>query len=207
MSGPSRLSDPPSDNGCAPLEEPAPFEELTPLEGPTPFEEPAPCEGPRFLVDRMLGPLVRYLRFMGYDTLAATELGPGGPQEDSELLRRALAEGRILLTRDRELAGRGGVLVSGDDVLEQVAALARSGLVEPVLRLDRCSRCNTLLRPASTSEIAAAPYAPSNPGDSEFFWCDPCGRLYWFGSHAEDLAARLRTVGTDTGSRLWKYQM
>ncbi|MEN6517793.1 MAG: Mut7-C RNAse domain-containing protein [Methanospirillum sp.] len=156
-------------------------------------------------MDRMLGPLVRYLRFMGYDTLAATELGPGGPHEDSELLRRASAEGRVLLTRDRELASRGGVLVPGDDVLEQVAALARSGLVEPVLRLDRCSRCNTLLRHASASEIAVSPYAPSNPGDSEFFWCDSCGRLYWFGSHGEDLAARLRTVGTGTGSQLRKY--
>ena len=116
-------------------------------------------------MDRMLGPLVRYLRFMGYDTLAATELGPGGPREDSALLRLAAAEGRVLLTRDRELAGRGGVLVRGDDVLEQVAALARAGLVEPVLRLDRCSRCNTLLRPAAPDELAAAPYLPADRGE------------------------------------------
>ncbi len=159
-------------------------------------------EQTRFLVDRMLGPLVRYLRFLGYDTLAATELGPGGPDEDTVLLRRAVDEGRVLLTRDHELARRGGILVPGRDVLEQVAALTRSDLVEPVLRLTRCSVCNFPLRPASTSEIAAAPYAPFKPGETEFFWCDPCGHLYWFGSHAADLAARLRSVETVTDSKL-----
>lgn len=142
-------------------------------------------------MDRMLGPLVRYLRFMGYDTLAATELGMGGPGEDSALLRLAAAEGRVLLTRDRELAGRGGVLVGGDDVLEQVAGLTRAGFVEPVLRLDRCSRCNTLLRRARAEEITAATYLPADGMPREFFRCNSCGRLYWAGSHADRLAERL----------------
>jgi uncharacterized protein with PIN domain len=143
----------------------------------------------------MLGPLVRYLRFMGYDTLAATELGPGGPREDSELLDRASREGRVLLTRDRGLARRGGVLVDGGDVLEQVAALAQSGLVEPALRLDRCSRCNTLLRPAQPDELAAAPYLPENGAPGPVVRCDSCGRLYWSGSHVDRLAERLRRAG------------
>ena len=145
-------------------------------------------------MDRMLGPLVRYLRFMGYDTLAATELGPGGPREDSELLRLAADEGRVLLTRDRELAGRGGVLVRGDDVLGQIAALARAGLVEPVLRLDRCSRCNTLLRPAAPDELGAAPYLPADRDGRTFFRCDACDRIYWAGSHADRLAERLDRI-------------
>ena len=152
----------------------------------------------------MLGPLVRYLRFMGYDTLAATELGPGGPNEDSELLRLAAREGRVLLTRDRELARRGGVLVNEDDVLGQVAAIVCSGLVEPVIRLDRCSRCNTVLRPARPDEVGAVPYAPVDTGELEFSWCEPCARLYWYGSHAEHLDARLRTIGATTGSRVRK---
>jgi len=150
----------------------------------------------------MLGPLVRYLRFLGYDTLAATELGPGGPREDTELLRLAADEGRVLLTRDRELARRGGTLVPDGGVLDQVAALARSGMIEPTLRFTRCSVCNCPLRPASAGEVEAAPYAPPDPGETEFLWCEPCGRLYWLGSHANDLTARLRTVGTRTGSNL-----
>ena len=170
------------------------------MSGPCrPPEGPAPCEGHRFLVDRMLGPLVRYLRFMGYDTLAATELGPGGPREDSELLRLAAREGRVLLTRDRELASRGGLLVDGDDVLGQVAALSRAGLVEPVLRLDRCSRCNTLLRPARPDETAVATYLPADHASRTVVRCDSCGRLYWAGSHADRLAERLERATDRNG--------
>ena len=160
-----------------------------------PYRSPegsVPREAQRFLVDRMLGPLVRYLRFMGYDTLAATELGPGGPREDSDLLRLAAREGRVLLTRDRELARRGGLLVDGDDVLGQVAALSRAGLIEPVLRLDRCSRCNTPLRPARPDETAAATYLPADHASRTVVCCDSCGRLYWAGSHADRLAERLQ---------------
>lgn len=189
MSGPSPRSEPSSLGGLPPSGEPSP------TEGATPFE------GGRFLVDRMLGPLVRYLRFMGYDTLAATELGPGGPGEDSALLRLAAAEGRVLLTRDRELAGRGGVLVEGDDVLEQVDWLTRAGFVEPVLRLDRCSRCNTLLRRARAEEITAATYLPVDGTPREFFRCDSCGRLYWAGSHADRLAERLAGASCRLESR------
>lgn len=142
----------------------------------------------------MLGPLVRYLRFMGYDTLAATELGTGGPAEDSALLALSLREERVLLTRDRELARRGGVLVGPDDVLAQVAALARAGIVEPVLRLDRCSRCNTRLRPARPDEIASAAYLPADGAQREIVCCETCGRLYWAGSHADRLAERLDRI-------------
>ncbi|MDD1677142.1 MAG: Mut7-C RNAse domain-containing protein, partial [Methanomicrobiales archaeon] len=56
----------------------------------------------------MLGTLTRYLRFMGYDTLSANSLEGGNAAEDTVLLRIAENEGRILLTRDRELARRGG---------------------------------------------------------------------------------------------------
>jgi uncharacterized protein with PIN domain len=139
----------------------------------------------------MLGPLIRYLRFMGYDTLAATELGPGGPDEDSALLALAQQERRVLLTRDRELARRGGILVEGDDVLAQISALTAAGLIEPVLRLDRCSRCNTLLRHARPEEIASATYLPVDGPPREIFCCETCGRLYWAGSHADRLAERL----------------
>jgi uncharacterized protein with PIN domain len=144
-------------------------------------------------VDRMLGSLLRYLRFLGYDAVGATELGPGGPREDTDLLRFAETEGRVLLTRDRELARRGGVLVNSLDVLDQVRELVSCELVEPELRLDRCSRCNTLLRPASARECDDATYIPHRP-DLSFFSCDTCKRIYWKGTHANSLADRLGRV-------------
>jgi|GEM_PF-4280056 len=56
----------------------------------------------------MLGTLTQYLRFMGYDTRSANELKPGNSREDTELLELAERGDRILLTRDAELARRGG---------------------------------------------------------------------------------------------------
>ncbi|CVK34299.1 Mut7-C RNAse domain-containing protein [Methanoculleus bourgensis] len=35
----------------------------------------------RFLTDRMLGTLTRYLRFMGYDTMSANSLSPGNTRK------------------------------------------------------------------------------------------------------------------------------
>ncbi|MGB7992857.1 Mut7-C RNAse domain-containing protein, partial [Methanoregula sp.] len=74
----------------------------------------------RFIADRMLGTLTRYLRFMGYDTISANGFRSGNANEDSQLLTLALNEHRILLTRDHELARRGqdqAVLVTDGDIL------------------------------------------------------------------------------------------
>ena len=116
---------------------------------------------PRFLVDRMLGTLTRYLRFMGYDTESAHSIRPGNAREDTILLKRAEQEGRVLLTRDRELARRGGdraILVTGAGVIDQVGQLAGRGVIEPELRMTRCSLCNEPLRAASAAQIRGSAY-------------------------------------------------
>jgi len=143
----------------------------------------------------MLGTLCRYLRFMGYDAESANSMSEGNPREDTLLLKSAERKGRILLTRDRELARRAGdraVLVSGDEVLDQLSQLVEQGLIEPELRLTRCSICNELLRPARDHEVSTAPYAPKNRGGLRFFWCRKCRKLYWFGSHSEHLEKRIK---------------
>lgn len=148
----------------------------------------------RFIADRMLGTLTRYLRFMGYDTLSANSLKAGDAHEDTAILGIARAEGRILLTRDRELARRGGemaVFVEGDDVMAQIRILHSLGLIAPVVVMDRCSLCNTELRPATDAEVAGADYAPEERISIEFFLCPTCNKIYWMGSHGRNLVASL----------------
>jgi hypothetical protein len=149
---------------------------------------------PRFITDRMLGTLTRYLRFMGYNTVSANGFEEGNTKEDTLLLACAEQEGRILLTRDTELAHRGkerAVLINSDDVLEQVQQLVERGLIERRLVMDRCSLCNTPLRTATEEEIARAEYAPQDRTGFSFFWCIRCGRLYWNGSHTKQLLERI----------------
>jgi len=149
---------------------------------------------PRFITDRMLGTLTRYLRFMGYNTVSANGFEEGNAKEDTLLLACAEREGRILLTRDTELAHRGkdrAVLINTDDVLEQVQHLVDRGLIERRLLMDRCSLCNTPLRTATDEEIAGADYAPNDLTGFTFFWCNHCRRLYWNGSHTKQLLERI----------------
>ncbi|WP_342678132.1 Mut7-C RNAse domain-containing protein [Methanofollis sp. UBA420] len=146
---------------------------------------------PRFLADRMLGVLTRHLRLMGYDTLSANALTPGNPREDTVLLAIAETDGRILLTRDAELARRAGgrgVYIRSADVMEQERQLVDRGLIRQEFTFDRCSVCNTPLRPAQKKEVLGAAYAPRKPEGLSFFWCPICRRLYWEGSHT----ARMR---------------
>lgn len=144
----------------------------------------------RFLADRMLGPLTRYLRFMGYDTRSANSLSPGDPLEDTRLLDQAGQDHRILLTRDHELARRGGnraVFVNEGDVLMQVRQLSELGLISLRLPMSRCSLCNSPLCEATHEQITEASYAPSQQDDLMFFWCEHCKKLYWNGSHVKHL--------------------
>jgi uncharacterized protein with PIN domain len=149
----------------------------------------------KFIADRMLGTLTRYLRFMGYDTLSANSLEPGDTREDTALLRIAWEEDRILLTRDRDLARRGGdraVFLESEEVMDQVMALSSLGLITPELVMDRCSLCNSRLRRATEAEVEASDYAPAERGSLEFFLCPSCRKLYWMGSHGRNLRASLR---------------
>lgn len=156
-----------------------------------------PAAGTRFLVDRMLGTLCRYLRFMGYDTESASDYREGNKREDTLLLKRSQAEGRILLTMDRELARRGqghAILVEEQDVMDQVRGLAGMGLIIPEIRLTRCSLCNSPLRHARPDEVRRASYAPRDRSGRTYFWCPQCRKLYWQGTHGKDLEKRMKEL-------------
>ena len=148
----------------------------------------------KFITDRMLGTLTRYLRFMGYDTTSANGLLEGDPKEDTVLLAIAKQEHRLLLTKDAELSRRGNasaLLILSDDVMEQVQQLIDLHLVRRRLAMSRCSLCNTELREATTCEIENTEYAPKDWRDLSFFWCRHCQKLYWNGSHGKQLEKRV----------------
>jgi len=155
---------------------------------------PEPRAETRFITDRMLGTLSRYLRFMGYNTVSANGFAEGNTKEDTLLLHLAAQENRILLTRDTELALRGkerAVLVKSDEVMDQVQQLIDCGLVVRRLMMTRCSLCNTELREATTREITRTDYAPGDKDGYSFFWCNQCSKLYWNGSHGKHISERI----------------
>jgi uncharacterized protein with PIN domain len=146
---------------------------------------------PKFLVDRMLGRLVAWLRIFDYDTVSALELALGG-DEDTKLVRLARAEGRVLLTRDRALVERAtkacvqAFLIRPDDVKGQLCELMRYYPLETGPVMERCTACNALLRKAAGADMERIrkEVPPHLIEEGKEFWvCDHCGRIYWQGSH------------------------
>jgi hypothetical protein len=99
----------------------------------------------RFIADRNLGTLVKWLRILGYDTLY--ERG----NTDLDFLRKAAEEGRVALTRKRDIACRPHpvrlVLVKADRAPDQLAEVleALTIIPNPVKRMTLCLRCNASL--------------------------------------------------------------
>ena len=111
----------------------------------------------KLLADSMLGSLGRWLRLLGYDTAIARH------EPDAHLVRLARAEGRVILTRDRELAARHGVqtlLIASEELDKQLAQTAHDLPLPPAAPGSRCQHCNEQLQHASHGEAAAGNVPP-----------------------------------------------
>lgn len=150
----------------------------------------------RFLVDGMLGKLAKWLRLLGYDTAY------DNAASDPELARRARAEGRVLLTRDRELSARRGLrtlLVQSEALEEQVREVQAALGPPPRPPLSRCTVCNAALETVSPATITdrVPPYVLRT--QTEFRRCPDCDRIYWPGSHFQGMRDQIRRFSANEG--------
>ena len=134
-----------------------------------------------FVADAMLGKLVTYMRMSGYDVVYAPD---EGAVEDDEVARLAEDTGRVLLTRDVELAeSTDGFLLESKKTEEQLRELAEAGFSFELSEPLRCSVCNGTLTEVDDTEAS-----DDVPDDVERAWrCDDCGKAYWKGSHWDDV--------------------
>jgi len=150
----------------------------------------------QFMADAMLGRLARWLRILGYDTAYEKVI------TDEALIERTIRENRWLLTRDRRLTlhkvlrGRHTLLVS-DDIDGQLHQLHRELKIDldPAhQRAYRCADCNVALTsiPHADAVPLVPPFVAAQYG--EFLQCHRCRRLFWPGTHWQDLTRRLTTI-------------
>jgi len=146
----------------------------------------------RFIVDEMLGRLARWLRVLGFDA----ECPP--TTTDSELVRRSVAEDRVLLTRDRELSRCGAlrrvILIRSvrlSDQLSQVLSELSLSVEESRL-FSRCLLCNAPVEPLPRSQARGNVPAYVFETQSDFHRCPHCDRIYWPGTHWQHVLDRLR---------------
>jgi uncharacterized protein with PIN domain len=152
---------------------------------------PETCSELRFVVDSMLGSLVRWLRMLGY------EAEYNSKADDNNLLRRSLETDSTLLTRDEELYNRARakrlntILVLGEDDETRLGQLATSlGLsMELNMAKARCPECGSTLREISLSEASATVPEGSLKAYNKFWKCTnmECSKTYWMGSHLRNI--------------------
>ena len=161
--------------------------------GPVVRLREAPLRRTAFVVDVHLRRLARFLRLLGFDALHSNDF------DDARLVEISATEGRILLTRDRQLLKHGrvthGYWVRSTDPVEQAReVVGRFDLADSVRPFSRCPACNGCLEPVDKEVVAAEIPPKTARWLDEYFRCDVCGKLYWHGTHfkrLEDLIERI----------------
>src|SRR5689334_9865995 len=146
----------------------------------------------RFVADKMLGRLARWLRIIGQDVTYGPELSGVG------LLRAARQESRMILTRDRAVAKRNPppyIMIHSDHFREQLKQVVDECGLDPLNdAFTRCAECNSALEPLSKSAVEGKvpPYVYET--QEKFSFCPKCRRVYWPATHQERMLAELRSV-------------
>ncbi len=165
-----------------------------------------PLRVTRFVADAHLGGLARRLRMTGFDTHYDNAI------DDSEVARLSVDEGRIVLTRDRELLKRRAIthgcyvraLQPEQQLREVFGRLDLAGSARP---FTLCLSCNVPLRRIDKAQVAATLPPIALEIYDRFSICDRCGCVFWEGSHwkrmraiVDELQARPSTA-SDTAAQ------
>jgi uncharacterized protein with PIN domain len=144
----------------------------------------------KFIADVMVGKLARWLRVLGFDVLYSNKY------DDDEILRIAEAENRIILTRDTGLAARAGnsrcLFIENDNYREQIQQVLRWFGLKDFAVFSRCLECNNLLEDVDKEVVFndVPPYVYLT--QDRFARCPSCRRIYWHGTHADEMLKRLQ---------------
>ena len=144
-----------------------------------------------------MGKLAKWLRLMGYDTVFFND------SDDACMVRKALREDRVILTRDTQIMQRGvvtsgrvrAILVNSDEPEQQmqqvIDALSLDCRFKP---FSVCLECNQPLEERSREEVKdrVPPYVFKT--QHQYMECPACHRIYWRGTHWQSMARRLEKL-------------
>jgi len=151
----------------------------------------------KFIVDNNVGKLAKWLRIMGYDTLFFNG------SNDSRMIAIALAEERVVLTKDTQIMKR-GVITRGRlkaiFILSDEPELQMHQVID-ALHLDCrfkpftiCLECNQPLLEKSKQQVKelVPPYVFQT--QNQYMECPTCHRIYWRGTHWQTMTEKLRKL-------------
>ena len=150
----------------------------------------------KFLVDRMLGKLAKALRLLGYDAIYYQG------EDLTQLIRLAREQDRVILTRNTKLAARKPedrvVRITQDHPELQLRELYEKGHIalSEEKSFSRCLVCNILLDGMTRKEVEGKVPDFIFHNYQEFYRCSQCGRIYWPGTHQQNMQKRIKEILT-----------
>ncbi len=152
-----------------------------------------PLREPRFVLDVHLGKLARYLRLLGFDTL----YDPG--YDDNLIINISVTQNRIILTHDKGIlknrnVTRGHWVRSQDPEVQVSEIVRRFDLKGNSRPFTRCIECNTPLIVTGKDNVEKFLLPLTKKHFDEFRKCEGCGRIYWEGSHYENMKEFVRKI-------------
>ena len=151
----------------------------------------------KFIIDNNVGKLVKWLRIMGYDTLFFNG------KNDSRMIAIALAESRIILTRDTQIMKRRvvtsgqlkAILIESDKPELQLRQVIETLNLDCQLKpFSICLECNQLLLERSKQQVEdlVPPYVFQT--QDQYMECPACHRIYWKGTHWQAMTEKLKNL-------------
>ena len=146
----------------------------------------------RFVAERTLGKLAKWLRILGFDTVYAANV------TGEELINTA--KNRILLTRTKRIwnmiIAKEGIFITSNYPFEQLreVILALGIEKEDIRPFSRCIRCNASIRLIEKNAVRGKVPDYIWETQNTFHTCGHCRRIYWSGSHIQrsrDIIKRL----------------
>ncbi len=148
----------------------------------------------KFLADCMLGKLAKELRMLGYDTIYYRG------EDTHQLIQWARQEGRAILTRNTRLIQKRPedriIRLKEDHPRLQLMELIQKGHISFNIKklFSRCLLCNALVVEIPREEAEGKVPDFIFYQQKTFYSCPQCKRIYWQGSHQENMQKKVEAL-------------
>ena len=149
----------------------------------------------KFLCDQMLGTLAKWLRIYGFDTFFANS-----EIDDKKLLEISKKENRILLSRDKtliQIARRENlktIEIKSTNIDEQITAILGDTKIDKKKVLSRCILCNSEVAEIKKENVKGKVPEKVLRNNEKFWFCKKCSKIYWKGSHYENMFEKIKKL-------------
>ncbi|MER3464459.1 MAG: hypothetical protein C4329_08690 [Chitinophagaceae bacterium] len=147
----------------------------------------------KFIAEVHFGKLAKNLRLSGFDTVYQNHY------TNDQLQTIALAEGRVLLSRNKAFASKdfSFLAIYSEKPIEQLKQVLQAfELINKLQPFSRCLLCNGLLSPVAKEKVLEK-ILPNTIAYYQDFWqCNHCSQVYWKGSHYQRMMRFIEGLST-----------